>query len=128
MSENRSNNSQGHKEMLFSRSVVTRLARINPDFLRRLEEEEIIRPRGVLQGEECYGAEDIADIARIRRLHEDLGLDLGAVEVVLQMRRRILELLQRMEEMERRLAQRERELLAEIQELRRYLGISQESK
>jgi MerR family transcriptional regulator/heat shock protein HspR len=82
----------------------------------------------MVQGDEGYSAEDISQIARIRRLHEDLGLDLEAVEIVLHMRRQILELLRRVDEMERRLAKREDELLAEIQDLRRRLGVKVERK
>ena len=79
---------------------------------------------GQVQGDHRGLATDITQIARIRRLHEDLGLDLGAVEIVLHMRRRITDLLKRMEDMEKRLAVRERELLQDIQDLRRRLGVS----
>ena len=48
------------------------------------------------------------------------------MEIVLNMRRQILDLLGRMEAMERRLAERERTLLAEIQDLRRRLGVKVE--
>jgi MerR family transcriptional regulator, heat shock protein HspR len=128
MAENNSPTSDRGQEALFSRPIAAQLARITLDFLSRLEEGKLIRPRTAVQGEPGYCAEDITQISRIRRLHEDLGLDLEAVEIILHMRRQILTLLRRMEEMERRLAGRERELVQEIQELRRRLGVRVERK
>jgi DNA-binding transcriptional MerR regulator len=116
------------REALFTRTIAAQLARTSLDFLLRLEEEELIHPRDIRQGEAYYSAEDISQIARIRRLHEDLELDLGAVEIVLRLRRQIVDLFQRMEAMEQRLARREKELLEEVQELRRRLGIFADRK
>jgi MerR family transcriptional regulator/heat shock protein HspR len=126
MQNNDSRNSEQRREVLFTRPIAAQLARITMDFLEALEEERLIRPRPTAQGEGGYSAEDITQIVRIRRLHEDLGLDLEAVEIVLHMRRQIMDLLRRMEEMERRLTQRESDLLAEIQDLRRRLGVKVE--
>jgi hypothetical protein len=61
-------------------------------------------------------------MAIIRRLHEDLELDMSSLEVVLQMRQRILELLDEVEDMELMARQRERELLAQLRELRQRLA------
>lgn len=126
MKNNDLRNSEQRPEPLFTRPIAAQLARISLDFLSRLEAEELIRPRGRLHGEECYSAEDISQLARIRRLHEDLGLDLDAVEIVLHMRRQMEEMLKRMEDIERRLRERERSLLEEIQDLRRRLGVKME--
>jgi len=126
MENNYSRNSDQRRDPLFTRPIASQLARITLEFLSVLEDERLIRPRAMVQGEQGYSAEDITQITRIRRLHQDLGLDLGAVEIVLNMRRQILDLLGRMEAMERRLAERERTLLAEIQDLRRRLGVKVE--
>jgi len=69
-----------------------------------------------------YSAADIRRLARIRRLREDLGLNFPAVEVVLHLRRRIIELLLELDELERQMIQREQVLLEEIQRLRRQLA------
>jgi len=66
-----------------------------------------------------YTPEDIHRLTLIRRLHETLGLELAAIEVVLHLRERMFETLTRMEEMQRRFARREQELLQELNELRR---------
>lgn len=39
-----------------------------------------------------YSEAEVAELRRVRRLHEDLGLDHPAIEVVLRMARRIREL------------------------------------
>ena len=67
-------------------------------------------------------AEDVRRLARIRSLHEDLGLDIYAVEVVLRMRRQVVQLLDQMEEIEQRSARREEYLLGEIRTLHRRLA------
>ena len=41
---------------------------------------------------EGYSQAEVAELRRVRRLHEDLGLDDAAIEIVLQMARRIREL------------------------------------
>jgi DNA-binding transcriptional MerR regulator len=73
-------------------------------------------------GGKGYHPEDIERMAIIRRLHEDLELDMSSLEVVLQMRQRILELLDEVEDMELMARQRERELLAQLRALRQRLA------
>jgi DNA-binding transcriptional MerR regulator len=109
-------------EPIYTRSVAAELARISEEFLRACEQERLIRARVMTGGGQGYSAADIRRLARIRRLREDLELDLPAVEVVLHMRRRVLDLLQEMDEMERYMRRREQALLAEIQQLRRHLA------
>ena len=47
---------------------------------------------GLIAPMEGYGEADLAELRRVRRLTEDLGLDHPAIEVVLRMRRRLLAL------------------------------------
>ncbi len=107
--------------VIFARSVAARLAGVSLEFLELVEAEALIRPRQLEGGEAGYASADIQRLARIRRLHEMLGLDLPAVEVVLHLREQMMDLLKRMAEVEERFARREQELLAEIEELRRRL-------
>lgn len=63
---------------------------------------------GLIAPPEGYSEPDLAELRRVRRLIEDLGLDFPAIEVVLRMRQRLLSLqaqLQRLEA-ELRLARR----------------------
>lgn len=115
----RDQDSPGAPPLLFTRPVAAQLARVSLEFLERLEAEALIQPRGLAGGEPGYAPEDISRMARLRRLHETLGLDLPALEVVLHLRERLASVLTQMEEMEARFARREQELLREIDELRR---------
>jgi DNA-binding transcriptional MerR regulator len=106
-------------EPYYSRSVAAQLARISLDLLEMCEQERLIQARLMAGGGHGFSSADIRNLARIRRLREDLELDLSAVEVVLHMRRRMVEMLAELSTMERRMAQQEQELLREIQRLRR---------
>jgi DNA-binding transcriptional MerR regulator len=105
--------------LIFTRTVTAQLARVSLEFLELCEAEALVQPRPLAEGEMGYGAEDVERLAQIRRLHEMLGLDLPAVEVVLHLRDQVLSLLGRLADVERRFAQREEELLREIENLRR---------
>lgn len=111
------------EERLFSRSVAARLAQITLDFLEQCEREALVQPGPMLGGrEEGYTLQEIAEIARIRRLQQDLGLELAAIEVVLHMRRRMLEMLDEMNTLEARMWEREQQMRAEIHRLRQELA------
>ncbi len=112
--------------IIFTRTVAAQLARVSLDFLDRLENAELIQPRELEGGERGYAPEDIGRLSRIRRLHENVGLDLAAVEVVLRLRERVTVLLAQMEEMEAHFNRREQELLQELNELRRRFLVTQE--
>uniref|UniRef100_A0A7V4G8Q4 MerR family transcriptional regulator n=1 Tax=Desulfobacca acetoxidans TaxID=60893 RepID=A0A7V4G8Q4_9BACT len=105
--------------LIFTRTVTAQLARVSLEFLELCEAEALVRPRPLGEGEVGYGAEDIERLSQIRRLHEMLGLDLPAVEIVLHLRDQVLSLLERLSDLERRFARREEELLREIEDLRR---------
>lgn len=106
------------EERIFTRSAAVQLARITREFLAECEREALVEPRPMMAGGEGYTWRDIEEIARIHRLRQDLGLDFGAVEVVLYMRRRILEILDEVALLEEQMVRREEKLQREIQRLR----------
>ena len=112
--------------IIFTRTVAAQLARVDLEFLERLEAEDILQPLEQEGGERGYTPEDIGRLCSIRRLHETLGLDLDAVEVVLHLRERVMALMTQMEAMESRFARRERELLQELNDLRRRFLVTKE--
>jgi len=114
--------SEDEKERIFTRSVAAQLARITLDFLEECERAELVRAGRMPGGSPGYTTVDVRDLARIRRLRQDLGLDLAAVEVVLHMRRRMVEMLREIDVIESDMIRRERELQQEIQHLRRRLA------
>jgi DNA-binding transcriptional MerR regulator len=109
-------------EIFYARSAAIQLAEITIDFLQECETEGLIQFQEV-EGTVGYSAGDVRRLARIRRLRQDLELDLPAVEVVLHLRQQVSRLLNDMDQLEQRLVQREQELLREVQELRRRLAI-----
>ena len=112
--------------LIFTRTVAAQLARVDLDFLERLEAEDILQPRDLEGGEGGYTPEDIGRLCRIRRLHETLGLDLEAVEVVLHLRDRVTFLMAQMRDLETSFGRREQELLQELNDLRRRFLITRE--
>jgi MerR family transcriptional regulator/heat shock protein HspR len=114
--------------IIFTRTVAAQLARVPLEFLELLEAEDMVQPRELTEGEWGYTPEDINRLARIRRLHETLGLELAAVDVVLRLRERVTFLLAQMEEMESRFARREQELLQELEDWRRRFLVTRERR
>jgi DNA-binding transcriptional MerR regulator len=106
------------EERLYSQRQAVELARIPLEMLRQCEEERLVEARPMPGGQPGYTAADIRRLARVRRLCEELELDLPAVEIVLHLRRQVLGLLAELEEAEARIARREQELLREIRLLR----------
>lgn len=111
------------EEMLYEREVARQLARISADLLRQCEVEQLVPPRVRRTGRAGYNAADIRELARIRRLREDLELNLEAIEIILHMRRQMLDLQAEMARTEQQMARREQDLLAEMQALRRRTAV-----
>ena len=110
------------EDAVFSRDIAAELAWISREFLEDLERAELVRARRMVGGSRGYTYRDVRNLRRIRRLREQLGLRLPAVEVVLHMRQRMVEMLQEMDEIEQKWVRREQELRREIQRLQRRLA------
>jgi len=74
-------------DKLLDAEEVARVARIDVTLVGHYAEIGLVTP-----SPEGYTEAEVAELRRVRRLHEDLGLDHEAVEIVLQMARRIREL------------------------------------
>ena len=109
-------------DILYPMHVAAQFARVSEAFIEACEREELIRSRIMIHGKKGYGHQEIHLLIRIRCLHEDLGLDLAAIDCILRMRQQLITLRQEMAAMEQRRRQRENVLRAEIQELRRRLA------
>jgi DNA-binding transcriptional MerR regulator len=109
-------------EPRYTRIVTAQLAQISVEFLKRCEDEQLVQTRVIRGGAQGYSASDVRRIARIARLHEDLGIDFNSLEVVLNMREQIIELQRQIEILEQEKARREDQLLHELANLRRQLA------
>jgi DNA-binding transcriptional MerR regulator len=109
-------------EIVYSLTETARIARVTTDFICECERENLVHAT-MAKGNKGYGHEAIRRLIRIRHLHQDLGLDLMAVDCILRMRKQIATLQQQLNEMEQHMLQREQELLQEIQNLQKRLAI-----
>jgi MerR family transcriptional regulator/heat shock protein HspR len=77
---------------LYMIGVVADMLKIHPQTLRMYEKKGLIRPSRSEGKTRMYSADDVEDIARLVRLTRDLGVNLAGVEIILKMRRRMLDM------------------------------------
>jgi hypothetical protein len=106
-------------ELHFEYCIAARLARVSEKLISTCERETLIRSRVMIHGKKGLCVEDVVKLKLIRHYHEDLGLDLDAVEFILQFRSRIGHLQRHLEEVQERLRQQEENHRIEILRLRR---------
>ena len=93
------------------------IACVSLDFLLVCEREGLITPRYRAKGLTGYTLKEIQRLQTIRRLHEDLNLDLPAIDVILHLRSQIRELAAERNSFERKIMEQQ----AEIQQLKALL-------
>jgi MerR family transcriptional regulator/heat shock protein HspR len=79
--------------------VVGEMLKLHPQTLRMYERKGLIRPSRTEGKTRMYSAEDVEEIARLVRLTRDLGVNLAGVEIILKMRRRMLDMQAQMEQL-----------------------------
>jgi MerR family transcriptional regulator/heat shock protein HspR len=109
-------------EPVYTPDVAATLAGISRQALEIYRREGLVEPKVRIDGSLGYSISDIRRLARIRRLREEMGLELAAIDVVLHLRSQIVELKRQINEMKRTMERRERELMSEIHRLRRLLA------
>jgi len=77
------------EEPLYVISVVARLLGMHQQTLRYYERTGIITPSRSRGNVRLYSEQDVARLRQIKRLMDDLGVNLAGAEVVLRMRDRI---------------------------------------
>jgi MerR family transcriptional regulator, heat shock protein HspR len=84
---------------LYMIGVVAEMLKIHPQTLRMYEKKGLIRPARSEGRTRMYSPEDVEDIARVIRLARDLGVNLAGIEIILKMRRRMLDMQRQVEEL-----------------------------
>jgi MerR family transcriptional regulator/heat shock protein HspR len=84
---------------LYMIGVVADMLKLHPQTLRFYEKKELIKPSRTVGRTRMYSPEDVEEIARIVRLTRDLGVNLAGVEIILKMRRRMLEMQRQIEDL-----------------------------
>ena len=77
---------------LYMIGVVAEMLKLHPQTLRLYERRGFVRPSRTVGRTRMYSAEDVEEIARVVRLTRDLGVNLAGVEIILKMRRRMVEM------------------------------------
>ena len=84
---------------LYRIGVVAEMLKLHPQTLRMYEKKGFIRPSRTVGRTRMYSAEDVDDIARVTRLARDLGVNLAGIEIIIKMRRRMLEMQAQIEDL-----------------------------
>ena len=82
---------------LYMIGVVAEMVKLHPQTLRLYERKGLIQPSRTVGKTRMYSAEDVEQLARVLRLTRDLGVNLAGVEIIIKMRRRMLEMQKQME-------------------------------
>ena len=101
--------------------IVARMTRVSEEFILQCEHEELVTAHTMLHGAKGLSTADVRKLKLIRYLHEDMGLALEAIDLVLRYRERIKTMERQLEEMEQRLRQKEQEHQAEVLKLCRQM-------
>ncbi|HZT08302.1 MAG TPA: MerR family transcriptional regulator [Chloroflexota bacterium] len=86
----------------FAISVAARILGVHAQTLRSYERQGLLAPSRTKGRIRLYSIEDIRRAQQIRRLIEDLGVNLAGVEVILQLTERIRTLEEENERLRRR--------------------------
>ncbi len=84
---------------LYMIGVVADMLKLHPQTLRMYEKKGLIRPSRTVGRTRMYSPEDVEEIARVTRLARDLGVNLAGIEIILRMRRRMVDLQAQIEDL-----------------------------
>jgi MerR family transcriptional regulator, heat shock protein HspR len=84
---------------LYMIGVVAEMLKVHPQTLRFYEKKGLVRPSRTEGQTRMYSAEDVEELARLLRLTRDLGVNLAGVEIILKMRRRMVEMQKQIEDL-----------------------------
>jgi MerR family transcriptional regulator, heat shock protein HspR len=84
---------------VYTIGVVAEMLKVHPQTLRFYEKKGLVRP-GRTEGQtRMYSEDDLEEIARLLRLTRDLGVNLAGVEIILKMRRRMIDMQAQIEDL-----------------------------
>ena len=79
--------------------VVAEMLSVHPQTLRFYEKKGLLRPSRTEGRTRMYSAEDVEELARLLRLSRDLGVNLAGVEIIIRMRRRMVDMQKQIEDL-----------------------------
>jgi len=84
---------------LYMIGVVADMVNVHPQTLRFYEKKGLLRPSRTEGRTRMYSQEDVEQLGRLIRLTRDLGVNLAGVEIILRMRRRMLDMQKQIEDL-----------------------------
>ena len=84
---------------LYMIGVVAEMLKVHPQTLRFYEKKGLLRPSRTVGRTRMYSAEDVEELARLLRLTRDLGVNLAGVEIIIKMRRRMIDMQKQIEDL-----------------------------
>jgi MerR family transcriptional regulator/heat shock protein HspR len=84
---------------LYMIGVVAEMLDVHPQTLRFYEKKGLLRPSRTVGRTRMYSAEDVEELARLLRLTRDLGVNLAGVEIIIKMRRRMIDMQKQIEDL-----------------------------
>ena len=84
---------------LYMIGVVADMLNVHPQTLRFYEKKGLVRTSRTVGRTRMYSTEDVDELARLLRLTRDLGVNLAGIEVILKMRRRMIEMQKQIEDL-----------------------------
>jgi MerR family transcriptional regulator/heat shock protein HspR len=84
---------------LYMIGVVADMLKVHPQTLRMYEKKGLVRPSRSEGRTRMYSADDVDEISRVIRLARDLGVNLAGIEIILKMRRRMLDMQTQIEDL-----------------------------
>jgi hypothetical protein len=102
--------------------IVARMTRVSEEFILRCEHEELVTAHTMLHGAKGLSAADVSKLKLIRYLHEEMGLALDAVDLVLRYQERVKTMERQLDEMGLQIRRKEQEHQTEVLALCRRLA------
>ena len=84
---------------LYMIGVVAEMFGVHPQTLRFYEKKGLLRPSRTEGRTRMYSADDVEELARLLRLTRDLGVNLAGVEIIIRMRRRMVDMQTQIEDL-----------------------------
>jgi MerR family transcriptional regulator/heat shock protein HspR len=84
---------------LYMIGVVADMVKVHPQTLRFYEKKGLLTPSRTIGRTRMYSEDDVEELARLIRLTRDLGVNLAGVEIILKMRRRMVEMQKQIEDL-----------------------------
>lgn len=94
---------------LYMIGVVAEMLNVHPQTLRFYEKKGLLTPSRTVGRTRMYSEEDVEELARLIRLTRDLGVNLAGVEIVLKMRRRMMDMQKQIEDLVAYLSEQDRD-------------------